>query len=75
MDLNRIKDLLGSSVFIYGPVTYEQAFNVSVTSHATAVDGQWYVGSYEELNYLTEKLIHKFEPSLNNFESEQVTDV
>lgn len=61
--MQELKHLLGSNYFIYGPVTKEEAFGVTLDSRATFFNNEWYAATLSEYEPLKDKLVCG--PSIN----------
>jgi hypothetical protein len=55
--MEQLKALFGENYYIYGPLTKEEAFNVSVDSKATVFSNQWYAATPGEYYPMQSKLI------------------
>ena len=55
--MEQLKALFGDNYFIYGPITKQQAFDVTVDSKATVYGGEWYAATSGEYPPLQAKLV------------------
>lgn len=55
--MEQLKALFGDNYYIYGPITKQEAFDVTVDSKATVYGGEWYAATFGEYHPLQNKLV------------------